>query len=153
MTTFLCPRSKIWKIVATDPPERIKYQIILLSISSEIFLGVINDMVCAERTHKVLHARVIHPGNLSPIQFGKLHCKRTGATAGPTDQHLLPRLDLSFTANPLQGYHCRLRDGSYFLECHTRWFQRQGTGVELRQTRTAAMTECDLKPSSLRPLR
>jgi len=107
--------------------DNIKYQIISLSISSEVFLSVINDMVCTERTHKVLLARIIHPGNLSPIQFGKLHCKRTGATAGPIDQHLLPRLDLSFIANPLQGDHCRLRDGSYFLECHTRWFQRQGT--------------------------
>jgi hypothetical protein len=39
----------------------------------------------------------------------------------------LPRLDLSFIANPLQGDHCRLWDGRYYLECHTGWFERQGT--------------------------
>jgi hypothetical protein len=41
--------------------------------------------------------------------------------------NLLPRLDLSTIANPLQGDHCRLRDGRCFFECHTGWFQRQGT--------------------------
>src|SRR5215204_1989136 len=39
----------------------------------------------------------------------------------------LPRLDLPFIANPLQGDHCRLRDGRCLLESHTGWFERQGT--------------------------
>src|SRR5260370_37124282 len=106
--------------------DKIKYQIILVSIFSEVFLGVINDMVCAKRAQQVQLAGVIHPSHLSPVEFGKLHCKRTGAATGTINQNLLPWLDLSFIANPLQGDHCRLRDGRYFLECHTGWFESQG---------------------------
>src|SRR5260370_30411558 len=106
--------------------DKIKYQIILVSIFSEVFLGVINDMVCAKRAQKVQLAGVIHPSHLSPVEFGKLHCKRTGAATGTINQNLLPWLDLSFIANPLQGDHCRLRDCRYFLEFHTGCFYPQG---------------------------
>src|ERR671911_1549521 len=107
--------------------DNIKYQIILFSVLGEVFPGVIDDVVCAKRAHRVQLAGVIHPGHLGPVHFGKLHRKRTGASAGAIDQDLLPRLDPSFFANPLQGDHCPLRDGRCFLECHTCWFQRQGT--------------------------
>src|ERR671916_1303799 len=107
--------------------HNVKYQVILFSILGEVFASVINDMVCAKRAHKVQLAGVIHPSHLSPIEFGKLRCERTGAAAGATNQNLLSWLDLSFIANPLQGDHCRLRDGRCLLECHTGWFERQGT--------------------------
>src|SRR5215211_308799 len=105
--------------------HNIEYQIILFPVLGEVFSGVINDMVCSKRAHKVQLAGVIYPGHLSPVQFGKLHRNRTGTTTGAIYQDLLPRLDLSFIANPLQGDHCRLRDGRCFLECHTRWFRCQ----------------------------
>jgi hypothetical protein len=47
--------------------DNIKYQIILFSIFGEVFPGVINDMVCAKRAHKVQLASVIHPSHLSPV--------------------------------------------------------------------------------------
>src|SRR3990172_3062179 len=109
--------------------DNIKYHVILFSIFGEVFPGVINDMVCAKRAHKVQLAGVIHPSHFSPVQFGKLHCKRTSTAARTINQNFLPRLDLSFIANPLQGDHCRLRDGRCFLECHTGWFQRQGSST------------------------
>jgi|SRR5215210_1570939 len=105
--------------------HNIKYQIILFPILGEVFLGVINDMVCSNRAHKVQLVGVIHPSHLSPVYFGKLHCNRTGTTTGAIDQNLLSWLDLSLIANPLQGDHCRLRDSRYFLKCHTGWFQCQ----------------------------
>src|SRR5258707_4384577 len=106
--------------------DKIKYQIILVSIFSEVFLVVINDMVCAKRAHKVQLAGVIPPSHFSLVEFGKLHCNRTGTATSAINQNSLPRLNLSFVANPLQGDNCRLRDGRYFLECHTGWFQCQG---------------------------
>src|SRR5215210_7060236 len=107
--------------------NNIKNQIVLFSISGEVFSGVIDYMVRAKRAHEVQLAGVIHPSHLSPVQFGKLNCKCTGAAAGAINQNLLPRLDPSFIPNPLQGDHCRLRDGRYFLERHTGRFERQGT--------------------------
>src|SRR5215210_5007836 len=124
--------------------DNIKYQVIPFSIFGEVFSGVIDDMVCAQRAHKVQLAGVIHPGHLSPVQFGKLHCKRTGAAACATNQNLLPRLDLPFIANPLQGDHCRLRDGRYFLERHTGWFQRQGTFTSTHILGKTAQTRQDV---------
>src|SRR5919112_1592305 len=103
----------------------IEYQIVLFSVLGEVFLGVINNMVCAKRAHKVLLAGVIHPSYLGPVYFGKLHRNRTGTTTGAINQNPLSRLDLSFIANPLEGNNCRLRDGRCFFECHTRWFQCQ----------------------------
>src|SRR5919107_3823721 len=103
----------------------IEYQIVLFSFLGEIFLGVINDVICAKRAYEILLAGAIHPSHLSPIQFGNLDCNGTGTTTGAIDQDLLPWLELSFIANPLQGDHCRLRDGRCFLECHTGWFQCQ----------------------------
>src|SRR5215212_1831074 len=105
--------------------DDIKYQIILFPILGEVFLGVINDMVCAKRAHEVQLAGVIHPSHLGPIQFGKLNCNRTGTTTGAINQNLLSWLDLSFIANPLEGNNGRLRDGRCFFECHPGWFQCQ----------------------------
>src|SRR5918993_1128289 len=68
----------------------IEYQVILFPIRSEVFPSVINDMVCSQRAHKVQLAGVIHPGYLSLIQFGKLHCERTGTTTGTIDQTFCP---------------------------------------------------------------
>src|SRR5262249_32058917 len=52
--------------------------------------------------------------------------KRPGTTTGPINQHLLPRLDLSFVANPPQSDQSRFRDGRCFLEGQTGWFECQG---------------------------
>src|SRR5919112_1348526 len=133
----------------------IEYQIVLFSVLGEIFLCEINDMVCAKRAYEILLAGVIHPGHLGPVHFGKLDCNRTGTTTGAINQNLLPWLELSFIANPLQGYHCRLRDGRCFFERHARWFRCQAvfrrTDILGKTTQTPQDVAEDFIPRSKSP--
>jgi len=50
-----------------------KNQVIPLPISGEIFVRVINDMVCTYRAHYVQIPRAADSGDVSPKRFGKLH--------------------------------------------------------------------------------
>src|SRR5574341_596354 len=104
----------------------IQDQIILFSILGKVFPSVINDVVCAERAHKVQLAGVIYASYFSAIQFCKLDSKRTGPAARAINQNFLAWLDLTFFTNPLQGDHSRLRNGCCFLECQVGWFQCPG---------------------------
>jgi len=100
-------------------------QVITLPIPGEIFLSVINDVVCPDRERHVQIPRAAHGSYLSPERFGNLHSKRTHATRRTINQDLLPRLNLSLIAETLQGGDCRKRYGRCFLECHTGRFQHQ----------------------------
>src|SRR3990172_2795245 len=103
----------------------IKNQVITLSVFGEIFLRVINDLVCANRAHHVQIPRAAHASDFSLERFGNLHRKRTHTTGRTINQNLLPRLNLSFIAKTLQGGECRYRDGCCFLKRYIGWFQRQ----------------------------
>src|SRR5579864_3723450 len=102
-----------------------KNEVIPLPIFGEICLGVINDLVCANRAHHIHIPRAAHASDFSPERFGNLHRKRPHTTRRTMNQHLLSWLNLSFSAKALQGGDCRQRDGSCFLECHIGWFQYQ----------------------------
>src|SRR5436309_16015342 len=101
-----------------------KNEVIALPIFGEIFLGVINDLVCANRAHHVYIPRAAHGSDASPERFGKLHRKRSHTTTRTINQHLLSELYLSFRAKALQGGDCREMDGRCFLEGLIGWFQR-----------------------------
>src|SRR5437764_15457900 len=98
-----------------------KNEVIPLPIFGEIFLGVINDLVCPNRAHHVHIPRAAHASDESPKRFGKLHCKRPHTTTRTINQHLVSELYLSFTAKPLQGGDCRVRDGRALLEGDIGW--------------------------------
>ena len=102
-----------------------KNQVITLPIFGEIFLSVINDLVCTNRAHHVQFPRAAHASYFSPERFGNLHRKRTHTTRRTINQNPLSWLNLSFIAKTLQGGDCRKRYGRCFLECHTGRFQRQ----------------------------
>src|SRR6266516_8190273 len=102
-----------------------KNQVIPLPISGEIFLRVINDMVCTNRAHYVQIPRAAYGGDFSPKRFGNLHRKRTHTTTRTMNQHLLPLLNVSFIAKALQGGESRLRDGCCFLKRESGRFQDQ----------------------------
>src|SRR6266566_134723 len=102
-----------------------KNQVIPLPISGEIFLRVINDMVCTNRAHYVQIPRAAYGGDFSPERFGNLHRKRTDPTTRTMNQHLLPLLNVSFIAKALQGDDCRLRYGCCFLKRYIGRFQDQ----------------------------
>src|SRR6266700_6538094 len=102
-----------------------KNQVIALSISGEIFVRVINDVVCTKRAHDVHIPRAAYGGDFGPKRFGNLHCKRTDTSRRTIDQHLLPLLNVSFIAKALQGGESRLRDGCCFLKRYIGRFQDQ----------------------------
>src|SRR6266566_8816866 len=103
---------------------RSKNQVILLSIVGEIFLHVINDMVCPNRAHQVHIPRAAYGGDFSSKCFGNLHRKGTHAAGRTIDQHLLSWLNVSLVAQTLQGGDSRQRYGRGFLERQPGGFQR-----------------------------
>src|SRR6266487_6074562 len=102
-----------------------KNQVISPPISGEIFLRVINDMVCTNRAHYVQIPCAAYGGDFSPKRFGKLYRKGTYTTTRTINQNLLPLLNLSFIAKALQGDECRLRYGCCFLKRYFGRFQDQ----------------------------
>src|SRR5712692_5490164 len=91
--------------------DSIKNQVITLSAFGEIFLRVINHMICANLAHHVQIPGAAHTGDFSTERFGNLNSKSTNATRCPMDQNLLPLLNLSSVAKTLQSRECRYRDG------------------------------------------
>src|SRR5437763_3072789 len=102
-----------------------KNQVIPLPISGEIFLRVINDVVCTNRAHDVHIPRAAYGSHFSPKRFGKLHRKRTDTSRRTMNQNLLPLLNASFIAKALQGGESRLRYGCCFLTRYIGRFQDQ----------------------------
>src|SRR5437588_5965605 len=93
-----------------------KNEVIPLPIFGEIFLHVINDLVCTKRAHHIHIPRAAHGRDESSERFGKLHRKRPYPTTRTINQHLVSWLYLSFRTKALQGGDCRQRDGCGFLE-------------------------------------
>src|SRR5260370_12391010 len=93
-----------------------KNQVIPLSISGEILLRVINDLVCTNRAHYVQIPRAAYGGDFSPKRLGKLHRKRTHTTTRTMNQNLLPLLNVSFIPKALQGRESRFRYGCCLLK-------------------------------------
>src|SRR5947208_12756974 len=93
-----------------------KNEVIALPIFGEIFLGVINDMVCTNRAHHVHIPRAAHASDFSAERFGKLHRKRTDTTRRTINQDLLSWLNLSFSAKALKGGDCCKSYGCCFLK-------------------------------------
>src|SRR3972149_10384591 len=102
-----------------------KNQVVILPVSGEIFLGVINHVVCPNGARHVQIPRAAHGGHLSPERFGKLYCKRTHSARGALDQNLLPGPDPSSVADTLQSSERRHRHGRCFLERFIGRLQRQ----------------------------
>src|SRR3972149_9251286 len=80
-----------------------KNQVILLPILGEIFLGIVNHMIGPKRARLLQIPRAAHGSDFSAERFGYLHRKRSHPTRCPIDQNLLPRMNLSFIAQTLQG--------------------------------------------------
>src|SRR6266487_3604593 len=88
----------------------------MLPIPGEIFLRVINDMICANRAHHVQVPRAAYAGDFGSECFGELHRKRTHATRGAVNQNLLPGVDVPRIAQALQSGDGRHRNGGGLLE-------------------------------------
>src|SRR5437660_8683926 len=99
-------------------PNAVENQIITLPTFGEILLGVINDVICADGPDRVHVPRTAYASNLCAKRFGDLHSERTHASGRTVNQDLLPRLNLSLVAKPLQCGECCHRYRSRLLKRH-----------------------------------
>src|SRR6266498_4283776 len=104
-----------------------KNQIILLTIPSEVFLGVVNDVVCSNRARLIQIPRTTHSCNFGAEQFGDLHRKCPHTTRGAINQNLLPWLNLACVAQTLQGSESSHGYSRGFRKRQISRFQRQST--------------------------
>src|SRR5216683_897389 len=104
--------------------HRIVNHVVMLPIFGEIFLRVINDVVCANRADHLQIPCATHASDCGPERLGDLHRKRPHPTRRTIHQNLLPGVDLSLIAKTLQSSECRHRDGGSFLKRTLRRFQR-----------------------------
>src|ERR687893_3008252 len=90
-------------------PRQLEDEIVVLPTSGEVLLGVVDDVVCAERSDQLYVPRAAHAGHLSVEGLGDLHGEGPHASRRPDDQDLVPWLDPSVVAQTLQG--CRRSQG------------------------------------------
>src|SRR5882724_2201669 len=91
----------------------------------KIYLGVINDMVCANRSRRVDIPRATHGGNFSPERFGNLHRKCTHTARRAFNKNLLTWLDPSLVPKTLQRRACRDWHGCRLLKREIGWLRPQ----------------------------
>src|ERR1019366_4863023 len=96
-------------------PNTVENEVVTLPALSEIFLGVINDPICAEGSDHVHIPRTAYAGHICAERLGDLHRERTHASGRTVNQDPLPRLDLSLVAETLQCGECRDRHRSRLL--------------------------------------
>src|SRR5947209_8068855 len=130
-------------------PVHSKNQIISLPILGEIFLCIVNDMVCPNRACHVHVPRAAHGSDFSPERFGNLHGERPHATRRAVNQNPLAWLNLSFIAKTLQGDECRLRDGCCFRKRYIGRFQDQSIFRNRDIFSKTAKTTLDCIPEDL----
>src|SRR6266511_4582922 len=106
-------------------PHAIEYQVVSLGASGEIFPAVIDDEICANRSDEVHVPRAAHSRYLCAERFSDLHSERTDTPRRTIDQDLLPRLNPTFVAKPLQSCQPRHRYGRRLLEGQVHGNQRQ----------------------------
>src|SRR5216683_189965 len=104
-------------------PNHVENQVVALRTFGEILFGVINDLICADRSDHVHISRTAHAGHFRSERLGDLHSERTHSSRRSVNQDLLPRLNLSFVAKTLQCRDCRNRYRSRLLKRQVGRFQ------------------------------
>src|SRR5271165_1434028 len=82
-------------------------QIVTLPAPREIFLSVINDMVCANRSRDVYIPGAAHGSDFRPERFGDLDRKCTHTARRAINQNLVAWLDPSLITKTLKRGDCR----------------------------------------------
>ena len=102
-----------------------QYQIVPLPKPREIYIGVINDMVCAYRSRYIHISRTAYGSDFSPKLFGNLHCKCADAARCALNENFVARLNPSPVAKTLERSHCRDGYRSCVLKRQVGWLRRQ----------------------------
>jgi hypothetical protein len=84
-------------------PADVEDEVIAPAAVSEVFLGVIDDMVGADRPDETRLRGAAHAGDLGAEGLRKLHGIGADASRGADDQNLLSGLDAPGVAQALDG--------------------------------------------------
>src|SRR5580704_19220344 len=102
-----------------------QYQIVPLPKPREIYIGVIDHMVCAYRSRYVHIPRTAYGSDFSPKLFGNLHRKCADATRRALNENFVARLNPSPIAKTLERRNCRDGYRGCVLKRQVGWFRRQ----------------------------
>src|SRR5450631_941602 len=83
-------------------PHVIEKQIVTFALLSEVIAGIVNDPVGTKRAHQFDILCAAHASYVSPKRLRNLHGKGADSSGRAVNQDLLPRLKVSFVAEPLQ---------------------------------------------------
>src|SRR5437867_7922243 len=92
-----------------------------LTVFGEVFLSVIDDMVCPNGAQHVQFPRAIDASHFSPECFGELYRHGTYAPTGTVDQNMLSTLDTCLSKK-MQRVEPPNVDGGRFFIGDIRWF-------------------------------
>src|SRR5215204_3978332 len=91
----------------------------------EVILGVVDDVLCAQRSDHLHVPRAAHATHLGIEGLGDLYGEGPHASRGADDQDLVPWLDPSLVAQSLQGCGRGQGYGRHLLEREGGWFRCQ----------------------------
>src|SRR5436853_7195072 len=89
-------------------------QVVAWSVLGEIFLGIVDYVICAEGTDQVYIPCVGHGRDFGYESLGNLHRERSYSTARAVDKYLLSGLELPIVADRVYGDDCGDVDCSGF---------------------------------------
>src|SRR6266700_3323787 len=95
----------------------VENHIVTLPAFGEIFFGVINDVIRAERSNHIHISRTAYTGHIRAERFRDLDRERPNTSGRAVNQHLLSRLNLSFVPKSLQRRDASYVDRSGLLKC------------------------------------
>jgi hypothetical protein len=91
-------------------------EIVTLTALGEVLLGVVDHVVCADRSDHVHVPRAADAGYFGGERLRDLHCERPHPARRTSDQDLLSWLDVPLISESLEGGKRRRPDGRGLLE-------------------------------------
>src|SRR6266542_6300159 len=70
-------------------PNRVEDDVVRLAVLGEVFLQVVDDLVCSERSHELDVLRVAHRGDVGAEMLGHLHRCGSDRSGGAVDEDAL----------------------------------------------------------------
>src|SRR5215470_10705851 len=99
-------------------PDAVQNQVVMLPISGEVLVSVINNPIRTKRSHHIQIPCTAYTGDIRAKGFGDLHSEGTHTSGRAVNQYLVSRLNVSLVAEALERGESRHWYGSRLLECH-----------------------------------
>src|SRR5712691_556227 len=105
----------------------VENHIVTLPAFGEIFFGVINDVIRAERSNHIHISRTTYTGHIRAERFRDLHREGSHTSRRPVNQDFLAGLNFSLIAKSLQCRDARYVDRSRLLKSDVCRLDRDGS--------------------------